>query len=94
MFEVSYSQASRLNSFFLLVSALISLVQSFVLALYRLRFVLSFLFVFPLMGKAESGGNPVHEMRHPAQGATGGWVMPGLVFKWFPLWKFSLFDIP
>ena len=33
-------------------------------------------------------------MRHPAQGATGGWVMPGLVFKWFPLWKFSLFDIP
>ena len=33
-------------------------------------------------------------MRHPAQGATGDWVMPGLVFKWFPLWKFSLFDIP
>ena len=30
-------------------------------------------------------------MRHPAQGATGGWVIPGLVFKWFPLWKFSLF---
>ena len=21
-------------------------------------------------------------MRHPAQGATGGWVMLGLVFKW------------
>ena len=33
-------------------------------------------------------------MRHPAQGATGGWVMPGLVFKWFPLCKFSLFDTP
>ena len=31
-------------------------------------------------------------MRHPAQGATGGWIMPGLVFKWFPLWEFSLFD--
>ena len=23
-------------------------------------------------------------MRCPAQGATGGWVMLGLVFKWFP----------
>ena len=23
-------------------------------------------------------------MRHPAQGATGGWMMPGLVFNWFP----------
>ena len=21
-----------------------------------------------------------------------GWVMPGLVFKWFPLCEFSLFD--
>ena len=31
-------------------------------------------------------------MRHPAQGATGGWVMPGLAFKWFPLCEFSLFD--
>ena len=31
-------------------------------------------------------------MRRLAQGATGGWVMPGLVFKWFPLWEFSLFD--
>ena len=31
-------------------------------------------------------------MRRPAQGATGGWVMPRLVFKWFPLWEFSLFD--
>ena len=60
MFEVSFSQASRLNSFFLLVSALLRLVQWFVWALYRVRFVLSFcLFVFPLMGKAEWGGNPV-----------------------------------
>ena len=33
-------------------------------------------------------------MRHPAQDATGGWVMLGLVFKWFPLYKFSLFDTP
>ena len=33
-------------------------------------------------------------MRRPAQSATGGWVMPGLVFKWFPLCKFSLFDTP
>ena len=34
------------------------------------------------------------EMWHPIQGATGGWVMPGLVFKWFPLCEFSLFDTP
>ena len=25
----------------------------------------------------------VVQMRHPAQVATGGWVMPGLVFTWF-----------
>ena len=31
-------------------------------------------------------------MRRPAQGATDGWVMLGLVFKWFPLCEFSLFD--
>ena len=31
---------------------------------------------------------------HPAQGATSGWVMPRLIFKWFPLWEFSLFDAP
>ena len=34
------------------------------------------------------------QMRCPAQGATGGWVMPGLVFKWFPLFELSLFDTP
>ena len=33
-------------------------------------------------------------MRHPAQGATGGLVMLGLVFKWFCLYEFSLFDTP
>ena len=33
-------------------------------------------------------------MRHPAQGATGGWVMPGLVFKSFPLCEFSLLIFP
>ena len=33
-------------------------------------------------------------MRVPAQGAIGGWVMPGLVFQWFPLCKLSLFDTP
>ena len=32
--------------------------------------------------------------RHPAQGAIGGLVMPGLVFKWFPLYEFSLPDTP
>ena len=36
----------------------------------------------------------VVKMRHPTQGATGGWVMPGLVFKWFPLCGFSLLDTP
>ena len=29
-----------------------------------------------------------------AQGATGGWVMLALIFKWFPLCEFSLFDTP
>ena len=36
----------------------------------------------------------VVKMRDPAQGASGGWVMPGLVFKWFLLCGFSLFDTP
>ena len=31
-------------------------------------------------------------MRRPSQGTSGGWVMLGLVFKWFPLCEFSLFD--
>jgi len=60
--EISFARASRLNSFFLLVSAFLSLVQRFVQALYRVWFELSFcccLFVFPLMGKAEWSGNPV-----------------------------------
>ena len=30
----------------------------------------------------------------PAQGVTGVWLMLGLVFKWFPLCEFSLFDTP
>ena len=72
MFEISFSQASRkveffpwrhLNSFFLLVSALLRFIQWFVWTSYRVRFVLSFcffcLFVFPLMSKAEWGCNPV-----------------------------------
>ena len=29
-------------------------------------------------------------MRHPAQGVIGGWVMPGLVFQWFPLCEFLI----
>ena len=33
-------------------------------------------------------------MRCPAQGDTGGWVMLGLVFRWFPLCEFSLLDTP
>ena len=34
------------------------------------------------------------EMRHPARGATGSWMMADLVFKWFHLCEFSLCDIP
>ena len=34
------------------------------------------------------------QMRHPAQGATGGWVMQGPVFQWFLLCEFSVFDTP
>jgi len=45
VFEVSFSQPSRWNSFFLLVSALLSLVQWFVQSSYRVRFVLSFFFL-------------------------------------------------
>ena len=33
-------------------------------------------------------------MSHPAQGAIGSWVMPGVIVKWFPLCEFSLFDTP
>ena len=36
----------------------------------------------------------VVQMGHPTQGAPGGWVMPDLVFKWFHLCEFSLFDTP
>ena len=36
----------------------------------------------------------VVQMRCPTQGATDGWVMPHLVFKWFLLCEFSLFDTP
>ena len=33
-------------------------------------------------------------MKCPTQGATGGWVMLGLAFKWFSLCEFSLSDPP
>ena len=33
-------------------------------------------------------------MRRPAQDATCSWVMLGLLFKWFPLCEFLLFDTP
>ena len=32
------------------------------------------------------------QMRRPAQGPAGGWMMPDLVCKWFPLCEFSLCD--
>ena len=31
-------------------------------------------------------------MRCLAQGVTGGWVMPSVLFKWCLLYAFSLFD--
>ena len=58
------------------------------------------------MGKAEWGGNPVCWLlglyfcfvccldKVSCTSATGGCVIPGLVFKWFPLCEFSLFDTP
>ena len=63
-----------------------------------------FFFVSPLMGMLGEVGilsadDWVHvfvllavQMRHPARGAIGAWVMPGLVFRWFLLCDFSLFD--
>ena len=33
-------------------------------------------------------------MRHPAQGATGSWVMASLICQCFPLCEFSLFGTP
>ena len=62
VFKVSFSQSSRLNSFFLLVSF-----QVWSSGLCKLHigrdlcwiFVVVCLFIFPLMGKAEWGGNPV-----------------------------------
>ena len=34
----------------------------------------------------------VVQMRLPKLGASGGWVVLGLTFKWFCLCEFSLFD--
>ena len=51
MFKVSFSQAVTLNSFFLLVSALLSLVQWFVWASYKVSFVLSFCLFFSSDGQ-------------------------------------------
>ena len=59
--------------------------------------------VFPLMEKAECSGNHLlmidlyfffFWMRCSSPRAPDGLVMLGLVFKWFPLWEFSLFDTP
>ena len=33
-------------------------------------------------------------MRRPAHGAAGSWMMPGLVYKWLPLWDLSSIDSP
>ena len=104
VFEVSSSQASRLNSFFLLVSALLRLIQWFVWASYRVRFVLSFcffsdghgwvrwyacllmtgfVFLFCLLFR----WGILHRVLLV-------WVILHLVFKWLPLWVFSLLDTP
>ena len=57
--KVEFFPWRRLNSFFLLLSALLRLVQWFVWASCRVRVVGFCFLVFPLMGKAEWGGNPV-----------------------------------
>ena len=33
-------------------------------------------------------------MQHPAQGATGGWAMISLVFKWFLFGSFHCLILP
>ena len=56
-FKESWILFLKKVEFFLLVSALLSLVQWFVWVSCRVKFVLSFCsFAFPLMGKAEWGG--------------------------------------
>ena len=74
-----------------------------VCVIFGLGDMLIFLFVFPLMVVILSDWNDdwvcmfvlfVVWMRHPAQSATGDWVMLGLVFKWFPLCEFSLIYSP
>ena len=30
----------------------------------------------------------------PAQDAAGSWIMPGLAYRWLPLWEFSLINSP
>ena len=69
-----------------------------------MRFVLSFYLFFLQWARLSevvllSADDWVHifvlfviSMRHPAQGATGDWVMLGLIFKQFPLCEFSFFD--
>ena len=106
--KVEFFPWRRLNSFFLLVSSLLRLVQWLVWASYRVRFVLSFLFVclFFLMGKAEWDCTPICwwlglyfcfvccSNEASCTGATGSWVMQGRVFNWFHLCEFSLSDTP
>ena len=33
-------------------------------------------------------------IRPPAQDAAGSLVIPGLVYRWLPLWEFSLINTP
>ena len=58
MFEISFSQPSRLNSFSLLLAALLRLVQWFVWASYRVRLVLS-VSLFSPDGHSWVRGRPV-----------------------------------
>ena len=61
MFEISFSQSSRLNSFFLLVSPLSVWSSGLckLLIVWDFCWVFVCLSVFPLMGQAEWGGNSV-----------------------------------
>ena len=81
----------------------------YVTCFFSLADIFVCLFVFPLMDNVDWGGNPFcwwlgfHSCLFffffmfkwaVLHSVTGGCVILGLVFKWFPLCEFSLFLLP
>ena len=98
VFDDSFSQASRLIFFFLLVSALLWLQQWFVYGWFPIGwnlwwvFVCLFFLCWPRLSKVVILSADdcvfifylfVFWMMYPTEGASGGWVMPSVVFKGF-----------